>query len=54
MNSRVAAEHFVGILTSELMLRRSLGLLTDLTPKEKSDQVSIAIDVFLRAYGPVI
>jgi TetR/AcrR family transcriptional repressor of mexJK operon len=53
LDGEVAAQHFMGILTSDLMMRRSLGVLTKKpTAQENSKRILTAVSVFLRAYGP--
>jgi TetR/AcrR family transcriptional repressor of mexJK operon len=52
MDSEIAAGHFMGLLASDLIMRKSLGVLSPLPPREKKKRVKAAVDVFLRAYGP--
>jgi TetR/AcrR family transcriptional repressor of mexJK operon len=51
MDTVLAAGHFMGLLTSDLMMRKSLGMLTKPSSKERAYRVKSAVDVFLRAYG---
>jgi TetR/AcrR family transcriptional repressor of mexJK operon len=51
MDCDLASAHFIGLLTSDLMMRKSLGMLTQPSPEEKAYRVQSAVDVFLRAYG---
>jgi TetR/AcrR family transcriptional repressor of mexJK operon len=51
LDADLAAAHFMGLLTSDLMMRKSLGMLIKPTSKERSYRVKAAVDVFLRAYG---
>jgi hypothetical protein len=51
MDTELAATHFMGLLTSDLMMRKSLGMLTQPSAEEKAYLVKSAVDVFLRAYG---
>jgi TetR/AcrR family transcriptional repressor of mexJK operon len=54
LDGEIAAQHFMGILASDLMMRRSLGVLTKKpTVQENSRRIKTTVDVFLRAYGPV-
>jgi len=53
LDGETAAGHFMGILTSDLMMRRSLGVLVKKpTAHENNKRIQTAVDVFLRAYGP--
>jgi TetR/AcrR family transcriptional repressor of mexJK operon len=53
LDGEVAAGHFMGILTSDLMMRRSLGVLGKKpTSEENNKRIQTAVDVFLRAYKP--
>ncbi|WP_257030862.1 TetR/AcrR family transcriptional regulator [Tunturiibacter empetritectus] len=51
MDSKLAASHFVGLLTSDMMMLRSLGLLGKPTPEEQAKRCRDAVEIFLRAYG---
>jgi TetR/AcrR family transcriptional repressor of mexJK operon len=54
LDGEIAAQHFMAILTSDLMMRRTLGILTKKpTTQEKSQRITTAVRVFLRAYGPL-
>lgn len=52
LDSGIAASHFMGLLTSDMMMLRSLGILGTLSPEERSKRCRDAVEVFLRAYGP--
>jgi len=53
LDGETAAGHFMGLLLSDLMMRRSLGVLVKkLTAQENNKHIRTAVDVFLRAYGP--
>jgi TetR/AcrR family transcriptional repressor of mexJK operon len=47
----LAAAHFIGLLTSDLMMRKSLGMHTQPSIEERAYRVKSAVAVFLRAYG---
>jgi TetR/AcrR family transcriptional repressor of mexJK operon len=51
MDAALAAGHFIGLLTSDLMMRKSLGMLTQPSSEEKAYRIKSAVAVFLRAYG---
>ena len=51
VDAKLAASHFIGLLTSDLMMLRSLGLLETPTAEEKSKRSREAVEAFLRAYG---
>ena len=51
MDTGVAATHFMALLTTDMMMLRSLGYLGKPTSEEKSRRIHSAVDVFLRAYS---
>jgi TetR/AcrR family transcriptional repressor of mexJK operon len=52
MDVELASAHFIGLLGSDLMMRKSLGILTQPSPAEKAYRIKAAVAVFMRAYGP--
>ena len=52
MDPKLAASHFMGLLTSDMMMLRSLGLLGKPSVEEQTKRCREAVEVFLRAYGP--
>jgi TetR/AcrR family transcriptional regulator, mexJK operon transcriptional repressor len=52
MDPKLAASHFVALLTSDMMMLRSLGLLGKPTVEEQAERCRETVEVFLRAYGP--
>ena len=52
MDSTLAASHFVGLLTSDMLMLRSLGLLGKPTTQEQAKRCHETVEIFLRAYGP--
>lgn len=52
LDPKLAASHFMGLLTSDMIMLRSLGVLGTLTDEDRSKRCREAVEVFLRAYGP--
>ena len=53
MDVELASAHFMGLLTSDLMMRKSLGVLNQPSHRDKAYRIQSAVAVFLRAYGPI-
>jgi hypothetical protein len=52
MDNELAASHLMGMLMSDMMIRKSVGLLASPTPQEKKRRIKGAVNAFLRADGP--
>ena len=50
-DAELAAGHFIGLITSELIMRKSLGIFDTPSAKDKAYKIKSAVSVFLRAYS---